>query len=56
MHRSAARRIKTHTVAPSTATDRAEPIAKPQSFAFALFGAYNGAGEGYLWRERDEIE
>jgi hypothetical protein len=56
LHRSAARRIKTHTVAPSTATDRAEPITEPQSFAFALFGAYNGVGEGYLWRESGEIE
>lgn len=56
LHRSAARRIETHTTAPSTTTDRAEPIAKPQSFAFALFGVYNGTGEGYLWRERDGIE
>jgi hypothetical protein len=56
LHRSAARRIETQTAAPSTNTDRAEPIAKPQSFAFALFGVYNGTGQGYLWSEKDEIE
>jgi hypothetical protein len=56
LHRSAARRIATQTAAPSTNKDRAEPFAKPQSFAFALFGVYNGAGEGYLWSEKDEIE
>lgn len=56
LHGSAARRIETHTTAPSTTTDRAEPIAKPQSFAFALFGVHNETGEGYLWKERDGIE
>ncbi len=56
LHRSAARRIETQTAAPRTNTDRAGPIVKPQSFAFTLFGVYNGTGEGYLWRERDEIE
>lgn len=56
LHRSAARRIETQTAAPSTNTDRAEPIAKPQSFAFALFGVYNGTGECYLWSEKNEIE
>ncbi|MGB6744433.1 MAG: hypothetical protein WBE38_12370 [Terracidiphilus sp.] len=56
LHRAAARRIETHTTAPSTTTDRAEPIAKPHCFAFALFGVYNGTSEGYLWRERDGIE
>jgi hypothetical protein len=56
LHRSAARRIETQTAAPSTNTARAEPIAKPQSFAFALFGVYNGTDEGYLWSEKGEIE
>lgn len=56
LHRRAMRRIETHTAASSTNTDRADPIVKPQSFAFALFGVYNGTGESYLWRERDEIE
>jgi hypothetical protein len=56
LHRSAARRIETKTAAPRTNMDRAEPIAKPQSFAFALFGVYNGTGEGYLCSEKDEIE
>jgi hypothetical protein len=56
LHRSAARRIETKTAAPRTNMDRAEPIAKPQSFAFALFGVYNGTGEGYLCSEKDEVE
>jgi hypothetical protein len=56
LHRSAARSIETQMAAPSTNADCAGPIVKPQSFAFALFGVYNGTGEGYLWRERDEIE
>jgi len=56
LHRSAARRIETQTAAPSANTNCADPIVKPQSFAFALFGVYNGTGESYLWRERDETE
>jgi hypothetical protein len=56
LHRSAARCIATQTATPRTNMDRAEPIAKPQSFAFALFGVYNGTGEGYLCSEMDEIE
>jgi len=46
LHRSTARRMEPHTAAPSTTTVRAEPITKPQSFAFALFGVYSGTGEG----------
>jgi hypothetical protein len=56
LHRSAARHMEAQPAAPSISTERAEPIAKPQSFALALFGVYNGTGESYLWRERDEIE
>ena len=56
LHRSTVRCIETHWPAPSTSIDRAEPIAAPQSFAFALFGVYNGTGEGYVWSEKDEIE
>jgi len=56
LHRRAVRPIETHRSAPSTNTDRAGPVVKPQSFAFALFGVCNEIGEGYLWREKDEIE
>ncbi len=56
LHRSAARRIETQTPAPRTNMDRAEPIAKPQTFAFALFGVHNGTGQCYLWTGKDEIE
>lgn len=56
LHRNAAQRIETKTAPPITNTHRAEPIAKPQTFAFALFGVYNGTGQCHLWSEKDEIE
>ncbi|MGA2652857.1 MAG: hypothetical protein ABSF28_20150 [Terracidiphilus sp.] len=56
LHRSAARRVETQMAAPTRNTDRAEPIAKPQTFAFALFGVHNGTGQCYLWSEKNEIE
>ncbi len=60
LHRSALRRTETCRAAQCTTTCRpetaVEPPAKPASFAFPLFGVYNGTGDGYLWSEKDEIE
>jgi hypothetical protein len=61
LHRSAARRIKTltktHTAATSSTVATAEPLAKPASFPFPLFGFNSGNGaDGYLWSAKDEIE
>lgn len=56
LHRSATQCIKTHRAAPTASVAQPEPPARPASFAFPLFGVYNGTGEGYLWSERDEIE
>ncbi|MGB9147983.1 MAG: hypothetical protein WCC14_19330 [Acidobacteriaceae bacterium] len=56
LHQSAARRIATHSAAPSTNVALVEPAAKPAPFAFSLFGVHNGTGDGYLWSEKDEIE
>jgi hypothetical protein len=61
LHRSAARRIKTHsethTAATSTNVAAAKPLARPASFPFPLFGLHSGSGaDGYLWSAKDEIE
>lgn len=53
---SAVQRIERYRAAPTTNTDRPQPAVKPQSFAFPLFGVYNGAAKGYLWGEKDEID
>jgi hypothetical protein len=44
LYRTGSRHIETHTVATSTKTVQIQPPAKPASFAFPLFGVYNGAG------------
>ncbi len=44
LYRSGSRYIETHPVATSTKTVQIQPPAKPASFAFPLFGVYNGAG------------
>ncbi len=56
LHRSALRRREMHRAAKAPIVVQPEPPARPASFAFPLFGVYNGTGEGYLWSERDEIE
>lgn len=56
LHLCAVRRIETHRAAPTANTDCAQLAVKPQSFAFPLFGVCNGAGTGYLWSEKDEID
>jgi hypothetical protein len=57
LHRGAARRIEKQTAAPSTSTGAAQPIAKPQSFAFPLFGVHRSSrGRLYLARKgRDRM-
>lgn len=54
--RSSTHGTKTHRAAATASVAQPEPLARPTSFAFPLFGVYNGTGEGYLWSERDEIE
>lgn len=56
LHRNAAGRIETHSAALRSERVLVEPASKPASFALPLFGIYNETGEGYLWREKDEIE
>jgi hypothetical protein len=57
LHRTAMRRVGTHSAAPRTTVAVIAPEAKPASFALPLFGVYNGtATGGYLWNEKDAIE
>jgi len=56
LHQSRARHIEAHTAATSTTVAQIQPPARPISFAFPLFGVYNGAGKGLVWSDRDEID
>ncbi len=53
---SRARHIETHPTAMSTTVQQIRPPARPVSFAFPVFGVCNGAGKGFLWSDRDEID
>jgi hypothetical protein len=55
LYRSRARHIETRPVAASTKIVQIQPSVRPVSFAFPLFGVCNGAGKGFLWRDKDEI-
>lgn len=56
LHQRVPRRIPMHISAPSADIRFLEPAPKPESFAFPVFGIYNGtAADGYLWREKDDI-
>lgn len=54
--RSRARHIETNPTATSTKVLQIQPPARPVSFAFPLFGVCNGAGKGFLWSDKDEID
>jgi hypothetical protein len=56
LHQSRARHIEAHTVATSTTVAQIQPSARPVSFALPLFGVYNGAGKGFLWSDKGQID
>jgi hypothetical protein len=56
LYRIRARHIETNSTATSTKVLQIQPPAKPISFPLPLFGVCNGAGKGFLWNEREEID
>jgi hypothetical protein len=56
LYRSRPRDIETPLAALRTMPQQIQPPARPLSFAFPLFGVCNGAGKGFLWSDREEID
>ncbi|MGO9323289.1 MAG: hypothetical protein ACLP07_01905 [Terracidiphilus sp.] len=56
LHRRAQHCIEQHRAETNHSIALSEPEASPPSFAIPIFGVYSGTGEGYLLREKDEIE
>ncbi|MGC2500447.1 MAG: hypothetical protein WA374_22070 [Acidobacteriaceae bacterium] len=56
LYRSRPRHIETHPVATSTKVLQIQPPAKPASFPFPVFGVCTGAGKGFPWSDKDEID
>jgi len=56
LYRSRPRHIETHPVATSTKVLQIQPTARPASFPFPVFGVCTGAGKGFPWSDKDEID
>jgi len=56
VYQSRPRHVETHPAAISAEVLQVQPPARPVSFALPLFGVCNGAGKGFLWSDRDEID
>lgn len=56
LYGSRTRNIETLPAAASTAVQQLPPPTRPVSFAFPLFGVCNGAVNGFLWSDQDEID